>query len=297
MKTKTLSRRAALAGAVSLAPAAAVAAVPIGTDSDAELIAVGEQLTALFKRVRELWDFLAPSSDELLGHMHDAAHEVMKVRESGDSKAADELWAVRMAENKQMRQSMGPKFAAADEEHQRVLRALDEPFNDLDLNDNFVRDVIEAVLAFAGEPLPFAAPDATGRVVASASAIARVKIDPIFAAIEKHREAWQAFAGAASAAGDLQEELVNRGEHSNENAAYVDAQARADALGEVAEELKEALLETKPATLAGALAVIRYINGYNHGHYHDLFEDEEYATFLTTIGDTIQEVIERGAVA
>src|SRR5258706_312162 len=125
--------------------------------------------------------------------MHDAAHEVMKVRESGDSKAADELWAARMAENEQMRQSMGPKFAAASEEHARVIHALDEPlrrmfalpartvrglaikaqcaaygrselwdepFNDLDLNDNFVRDVIEAVLAFAGEPPPFEAPNA-----------------------------------------------------------------------------------------------------------------------------------------
>jgi hypothetical protein len=49
-----LSRRAALVGAIALAPAAAVAAVPIGADLDTELIAAGEQLIALYKRDLEL---------------------------------------------------------------------------------------------------------------------------------------------------------------------------------------------------------------------------------------------------
>jgi NADH dehydrogenase/NADH:ubiquinone oxidoreductase subunit G len=123
------------------------------------------------------------------------------------------------------------------------------------------------------------------------------EVDPIFTVIEKHREAWKAFAAAASAAADVQVELVNRRERSDENAAYVDAQAGADGLGEVAEELKEALLETQPPTLAGALAAIRYVNGYNCGHYHELFEDEEYATFLTTIGNVIEGVLDEGIAA
>jgi hypothetical protein len=125
---------------------------------------------------------------------------------------------------------------------------------------------------------------------AGLAATTTTEVDPIFAVIEKHREAWKAFAGAASAAGDLEEALVLRGERRDESPPYVEAQARADGLGEVAEQLKEALLETTPTTLAGALAVIRYVNGFDHGHYHDLFENEEYATFLTTIGDVIERV-------
>jgi hypothetical protein len=215
MSTTKTTRRQLLAqiSAVAVAGGAVMtttAAMPIGADPDAELIAAGEELIALFRRDRELWDFLAPFSEHLQGHMHDAAHEVMKVRESGDSKAADELWAVRTAEIKQAREALGPEFLAASEEQERVQNSLDEParrmfalpartvhglaikalcaaherselwdepFNDLDWTDNFVRDVIEAVLAFAGEPLPFAAPDATERVVASPTRIAEV--DPI----------------------------------------------------------------------------------------------------------------------
>jgi len=123
------------------------------------------------------------------------------------------------------------------------------------------------------------------------------EVDPIFAVIEKHREAWKAFAGAASAAADVQVELVNRGERSNENAAYVEAQAGADVLGDVAEELQEELLETQPTTLAGAVAVIRYVNGYNQGHYHDLFENEEYSKFLETIGNVIERRLDEGTAA
>jgi len=108
--------------------------------------------------------------------------------------------------------------------------------------------------------------------------------------IKKHREAWKAFTDAGTVAGDLEEALVLRGGRHDESPPYVDARARCDALGEVAEEVKQALLETTPTTLAGALAVIRYVNGYNHD---ELLENEEYATLLTTIGNVIESFIGR----
>jgi len=234
MKTK-LSRRAALAGAISLAPAAAVAAVPIGADADAELIAVGEQLIAVCERARELWDFLAPYSEEFNKRLAAACEEIGGVRQSGSSKAADELWAVRSAEINQAMQAMGPELNAANDEHGRMIAAMgeparrifalpartirglaikavlaayensdlwDEPFDDLDYNQNWLRNLIEAVLAFAGRPLPFAAPEAisnesvalAGPALAPTAALAATtaEADPIFAAIEHHRAVWEA---------------------------------------------------------------------------------------------------------
>jgi hypothetical protein len=120
------------------------------------------------------------------------------------------------------------------------------------------------------------------------------EVDPIFAVIEKHRKAWKAFADAATIAGDLEETLVLGGRRQDESPPYVDAQARCDALNEVADEVKQTLLETKPTTLAGALAVIRYVNGYNHD---ELLDDEEYATLLTTIGNVIERRLDGGIAA
>jgi hypothetical protein len=136
-----------------------------------------------------------------------------------------------------------------------------------------------------------------GLVLAPTAGLAATttEVDPIFAAIKKHREAWKASAEAWTVAGDLEEALVLRGERQDESPPYVEAQARADGLGEAAVQLKEALLETTPTTLAGALAVIRYVNGYNHDE--GLLEDEEYATLLTTIGNVIERRLDEGIAA
>jgi hypothetical protein len=132
-----------------------------------------------------------------------------------------------------------------------------------------------------------------GLALAPAAGLAGIAphADPIFAAIERHREAWRAFTEDVAVAFDL-EEAGNKS---------VDADTLANARGDVAEDLKNALLETKPTTLAGALAVIRYVNSYYSEPtdsrpvgYHELFEDEEYFTFLTTIGDTIEAAIAAG---
>jgi hypothetical protein len=287
--------------ALSIAVTGTAIAVPIDTDADAELMAVGKQLLALYEREVELLEILAQYREAFVERQNAI------IMEETDKVRRRELEAELML-------AMGPEFIAAYKEQGRIVEAMDEPerrmlaspahtihgvglkalcaayqnpelwnvpFNDLDREDSFFRALTEAVLAFAGYQLPFATP-----VMPAASlACAAREIDPIFVAIERHREAWGAFTGSTAIAFDL-EAAVNRS---------VDADAGADARGDVVQDLKNALLETKPTTPAGTMAVIRYVNSYYREPterrpvgYHELFEDDEYFTFLATIADTIE---------
>lgn len=191
MKTKALSRRAALAGAISLAPAAAVAAVPIGADPDVELVALSDQVTALYERRLELQDLLAPYDAEYSERLYAACEQMGELQRKGELKAAHDL---AVAFDRETQEARPPQVEAANEEADRITALLDAPaqrmfalpartlrglaikagfaayeyeelwavsFNDLDWHKKFVRHLIEEVLALAGEPLPFEAPDAT----------------------------------------------------------------------------------------------------------------------------------------
>jgi hypothetical protein len=185
MKTK-LSRRAALAGAMSLVPAAAVAAVPIGADPDAELRAVDEQLRRLYERHSELQELLI--TEKWCTHFDRDISEISTLQRAGKAKEAGELARLRDAE---LREAMGPEWVAADREQDQVLNAIDNlhermfalpartirgltikgraaahwnrrlwdsPLDDLDIEKKATRHLIEEVLAAAGEPPPFEAP-------------------------------------------------------------------------------------------------------------------------------------------
>ncbi len=166
-----------LTGAAVASTAAGKAiATPIETDADAELMAIGEQLIALYEHETELLQILAPYRD-----VYDDRLEAIVVEET-DKARGRELTA-------ELRQAMGPEFNAADDEHALIVAAMDEPerrmfglpahtvrglalkaacaayqnselwevpFDDLYRKDNFFRHLIEAVLGFAGHPLPFA---------------------------------------------------------------------------------------------------------------------------------------------
>jgi hypothetical protein len=168
--------------AFATAAAGTAVAAPIDTDADAEpdadveLLEVGEQLIALYERETELLKILDPYREE-----YDERLEAI-VMSKADRARKREL-------ETELRQEMGPEFIAADEEHARIVEAMDEPerrmftlpahtidglvlkaalaayqnselwsvpFNDLDREDNFFRSLIEAVFVFAGHPLPFA---------------------------------------------------------------------------------------------------------------------------------------------
>jgi hypothetical protein len=283
--------------ATTTAAGTAVAA-PAGTDTDAELMAVGEQLLKLYERraavdaiaapqIREYWERLQTAFD-------DAGDVIKEARRKGGVEAANRLVRIHDAA---IRQQLGPDFDRISQEQNDLTDALDQParrmfalpahtisglalkavlaayentqlwqsaLDDLEWNERFLRHLIEAVLATAGTPLPFATP-----VVGHAPHPDELEpLDPIFAAIEKHREAMKAFHAAPSdnAASDA------------EIAVHAD------------------LIATVPSTFAGTLAVLRYVTAYQHdgGGIVDgpftLFDDaeEESFTFLKTIGDAIE---------
>lgn len=193
MDSKTLSRRAALAGALSLTPAAAVAAMPIGADPDAELIAIGEQLAPLYERELELRAFLIPHRDNWHDLILAASHDIDRMQRDGDTRTREELSKLRYREVDLLWQEykrQRPEFVAADEEQERLFHPMDDlhrrmfalparslrglavkaraaayeysslwavPFKDLDWDSMFLRHAIEELLALAGEELPFEA--------------------------------------------------------------------------------------------------------------------------------------------
>jgi hypothetical protein len=162
--------------------AGTVIAEPLDTDAgaeldaDAELMEVGERLIALYERETELQETLAPYSEAFDEHMCNV------VCKGTDKEHRRKLYDELM-------QALGPEFIAATAEHTRIVEAMDEPerrmfalpartvdglalkavcaayqnselwsapFRDLDREECFFRGLIEAVLVFAGRPLPFA---------------------------------------------------------------------------------------------------------------------------------------------
>lgn len=176
-----ISKREMLTGAAAAAlPALPVSAIGAcaGTaaKADAELIALGKRLEALYARDFELREMLAPYWEE-----HDRRMKALYEQNGG---SGDELYLARDAE---VRRELGAAFAAATDEHGQVIddicapakrmfalpaRSLEglavkarmtaierselwaEPFRIFDWHDMFLRNLVEAVLAMVGESVP-----------------------------------------------------------------------------------------------------------------------------------------------
>ncbi len=138
--------------------------------------------------------------------------------------------------------------------------------------------------------------------------------DPIFAAIERHREAMKALSNAFDARNLREEEsrlavaLTDSDFNEEERrfpvtkpAALVEAEQREQALSDLENDARADLLVTVPRTLSGTLAVIRYVTSYQYGESgihegrYNLFYDvdEDPFTFLTSIGDAIDAIAGR----
>jgi hypothetical protein len=142
------------------------------------------------------------------------------------------------------------------------------------------RRLLASVPAVAAAGVPAAA-TALGGLSTGATA------DPIYAAIEVHREAYRTFDAAVATFGVA--------EASDDDEAYEAANANVLIASNAEKETAAALIEIVPTTLAGASAVIDNVIGYYRGELthggrrYDIFSDQgELCEFLATIGETIK---------
>ncbi len=122
--------------------------------------------------------------------------------------------------------------------------------------------------------------------------------DPIFAAIEQHREAMRAWLPALKLHSRLEGDWFARRKHPFEeppDSAIADAHEQEGVCCDRERVASDAMVETTPTTLAGALAAIRYVLSYyegesemHPGRSHDLLSDEQMLTFIATIANTLE---------
>ncbi len=82
--------------------------------------------------------------------------------------------------------------------------------------------------------------------------------DPIFAAIDRHKDAWRSFLPACNLTDEVLAEQQGREVTEADEAVY-------EAAGDAEIEALEALIETPPTTKAGARAAIEWLLEYNRG--------------------------------
>ncbi len=127
------------------------------------------------------------------------------------------------------------------------------------------RRLLASVPAVAAAGVPAAA-TALGGLSTGATA------DPIYAAIEVHREAYRTFDAAVATFGVA--------EASDDDEAYEAANANVLIASNAEKETAAALIEIVPTTLAGASAVIDNVIGYYRGELthggrrYDIFSDQ-----------------------
>jgi len=141
--------------------------------------------------------------------------------------------------------------------------------------------------------------------------------DPIFAAIEAHRKAIKAWDAAlrleqnhpslmarskaikAWLSQDDRQDEDYPGPDEGKPQDLLDAEAHANALGDLEMAAQDDLVATTPTTLPGALAAIRYVLSYYEGESelypdqsHDLLDDDAFLSFVGGIGDAIEESLQ-----
>lgn len=178
----SLTRRAAV-GAIAFAAASSAAVALPSSGPDAELVELGNRLAALFPEYarllslsNELGDRAHQLAYERTGHDPSAGPKCSKVE--GDRWMAAFFAASSEVGWDDVERQQEPIFKAADELAHRIealpagtvaglaAKALsagfvqpnlwDEPFNELDWDKSRTRGLIEATLATAGVPNPFA---------------------------------------------------------------------------------------------------------------------------------------------
>jgi hypothetical protein len=131
--------------------------------------------------------------------------------------------------------------------------------------ESMTKRLIKNILSLAGEEMP-------AEVVAIGGA------DPIFAAIEAHRSAVEAYVQAVAAHNELEESLPQERRRSVINAherkivetddpRWIEAELQIDRLGDAMEEAAITILESEPATPQAAAAVLRYMVDHIDRHY------------------------------
>lgn len=122
--------------------------------------------------------------------------------------------------------------------------------------------------------------------------------DPVYAAIEQHREAMRAWILTLNLHDRVEGDWFARRKHPLEeppDSAIADADEQEGICSDREIAATDSVVGTTPTTLAGALAAIRYVLAYYEGESemypgtsHDLLSDEQMLTFIATIGETIE---------
>lgn len=89
-------------------------------------------------------------------------------------------------------------------------------------------------------------------------------IDPIFAAIERHKKAYQLSMLAARIRSDTIDASWHPEYDPVKRAAVMDAESSAD---DEADDAADALTSIRPTTMAGVLALIHYVEAFNAGAF------------------------------
>jgi hypothetical protein len=97
----------------------------------------------------------------------------------------------------------------------------------------------------------FLAAGTAAAVCATLKSAAGLEVDPIFAAIKRHNEAWRAFGDACPRIDDIVAENEGREVTEADEEAY-------EAANDAEEEAFEALITLPPVTIAGMRAAMRY---------------------------------------
>jgi len=145
------------------------------------------------------------------------------------------------------------------------VRAFISSFSELWECESHLDDFIECLCAYAGVPFP---PYGEGAPAIVAADLAPTEPDPIFAALERHREAWNDLLARCSG---LADEKTPEGQ-----AAY-------QALQDGCAAAEENLIETAPTTMAGAVALLRHEALMHKDDLNSIIDSELLADALTDI--------------
>jgi hypothetical protein len=107
--------------------------------------------------------------------------------------------------------------------------------------------------------------------VAAVPALAAVTApDPVFVAIERHREAWKAHEAACGVANDLEEEAIAAGLCLEDHPDFEATDERWDQACNAEDEALRVLCATTATTVAGAAALASYVAAYcrRSGYLH-----------------------------
>jgi hypothetical protein len=118
----------------------------------------------------------------------------------------------------------------------------------------------------------------------------------VFAAIERHREAWEAYGKAIDRLNDLQEAAIHKGVRPwSDYPGLEEADAAHTAASRADSTALWDLANTPPTTLAGAAALARYLA--DHSREMDGCGEGDIEAALTTLADALPALGKKAAHA